>query len=148
MARVHSETASNRHTAVMYRVDDTGHMQIDPSIEAFSALAQPTRLEAFRLLVRSEPDGLAAGVIARKLDVPHNTNSTHLGILLRTGLASVERRSRSLIYRARLETVRSLVLFLERDCCNDRPDVCVPIISDITSASPPHGCRGPKVRGT
>lgn len=61
-------------------------MKTDFAIEALSALAQPTRLEAFRLLVRQEPDGLAAGEIARRLDVPHNTMSTHLAILTRAGL--------------------------------------------------------------
>jgi hypothetical protein len=33
-------------------------------------LAQPTRLETFRLLVKREPEGLPAGDIARELAVP------------------------------------------------------------------------------
>ncbi|MFN4141249.1 ArsR/SmtB family transcription factor [Aestuariivirga sp.] len=107
-------------------------MKQDLAIDALSALAQPTRLEAFRLLVRQEPDGLPAGEIARRLDVPHNTMSTHLAILTRAGLISVERHSRSMIYRVELKTVRKLVLFLLKDCCDGQPELCTPLIEDIT----------------
>jgi ACR3 family arsenite transporter len=41
-------------------------MQNENAILAFAALAQDTRLEAFRMLVRHEPEGLPAGEIARK----------------------------------------------------------------------------------
>ncbi len=100
---------------------------------ALSALAQPTRLDVFRLLVREEPHGLPAGEIARRLDVPHNTMSTHLAILGRAGLVWAQRHSRSLIYRVELQAVRKLVLFLLRDCCNGQPELCVPLIEDLTS---------------
>ena len=45
-------------------------MESEPAILALAALAQPTRLEAFRLLVRSAPEGLAAGAVADRLAVP------------------------------------------------------------------------------
>jgi DNA-binding transcriptional ArsR family regulator len=113
------------------------------AIDAFAALAQPTRLEAFRLLVRQEPDGLPAGEIARRLDVPHNTMSTHLAILARAGLISVERQSRSMIYRVELQSVRQLVLFLLKDCCNGQPELCAPLIEDIAgSCSASAACCG------
>ena len=54
-------------------------------IDALSALAQTTRLDTFRLLVRREPEGVAAGELARLIDVPQNTMSTHLAILARAG---------------------------------------------------------------
>jgi ArsR family transcriptional regulator len=115
----------------------------DSAIEALSALAQPTRLEAFRMLVRQEPDGLPAGEIARRLDVPHNTMSTHLAILNRAGLISVERHSRSLIYRVELTTVRRLVMFLLKDCCNGQPELCAPLLEDISkSCSTAGACCG------
>src|SRR3546814_9676581 len=78
-------------------------METESAITALSALAQATRLETFRLLVRHEPEGLAAGDIARSLDVPPNTMSAHLAILARAGLVRSERHSRSIIYRAALE---------------------------------------------
>ena len=113
------------------------------AIEAFTALAQPTRLAAFRLLVQQEPDGLPAGEIARRLDVPHNTMSTHLAILARSGLVSVERYSRSMIYRAELNAVCQLVMFMLEDCCNRRPELCAPLIKDIARSSSTAGtCCG------
>ena len=63
-------------------------MENDSAIAALGALAQGTRLDVFRLLVRHEPDGMAAGDIARQLDVPQNTMSAHLGILARAVLGS------------------------------------------------------------
>lgn len=102
------------------------------AVESLSSLAQPTRLEVFRMLVRHEPDGLPAGEIARRLDVPHNTMSTHLGILSRAGLISSERQSRSIIYRVQLTAVRTLVVYLLRDCCGGKPELCAPLIEDLT----------------
>ena len=80
-------------------VDYRRHMDQSQTIKALAALAQESRLQAFRLLVRSGPDGLAAGEIARRLDVPHNTLSSHLAILANAGLLTSHRQSRSIIYR-------------------------------------------------
>jgi len=99
---------------------------------ALAALAQTTRLETFRLLVRHEPDGLAAGDIANQLAVPANTMSAHLGVLARAGLITAERRSRSIIYRADLDRLGDLVLFLLNDCCQGRADLCQPLIAQLS----------------
>lgn len=72
----------------------------DDMVRIFDALAQPTRLEAYRLLLRYLPYGLAAGDIARLLAVPHNTLSTHIAHLERTGLVIGRREGRSIIYAA------------------------------------------------
>jgi ArsR family transcriptional regulator len=106
-------------------------------IAALSALAQPTRLDTFRLLVSHEPDGVAAGELARLVDVPQNTMSTHLAILARAGLVHGDRHSRSIIYRADLERFREVTLFLLKDCCGGRPDVCAPLIADLMPCRPP-----------
>jgi DNA-binding transcriptional ArsR family regulator len=102
------------------------------SVAALSALAQPTRLEVFRLLVRHEPNGLLAGEIARRIGVPHNTMSTHLAILTRAGLVSCQRQSRTVTYRVELAAVRELVVYLLRDCCGGKPELCAPLIEDLT----------------
>ncbi len=101
------------------------------AIGALGALAQGTRLDAFRLLVGHEPGGLAAGEIARRLNVPQNTLSAHLAILARAGLVRPERQSRSIIYRADLETLRGLTVFLVKDCCEGRPELCAPLLEDL-----------------
>jgi len=137
------QSSNFRHLTVIIYVDISRHMKQDTAIDAFSALSQATRLEAFRLLVKHEPDGLPAGEIARRLDVPHNTMSTHLAILARAGLISVERQSRSMIYRAELTAIRQLVMFLLKDCCNGQPELCSPLIEDIAkSCSTSGACCG------
>ena len=107
------------------------------AIDALSALAQTTRLDTFRLLVSREPEGVAAGELARLVAVPQNTMSTHLAILARAGLVRGERKSRSIVYRADLERFREVTLFLLRDCCGGRPEVCAPLIADLTPCCPP-----------
>ena len=116
-------------------------MEMDGAVERFSALAQATRLAVFRLLIESEPSGLAAGEIARRLAVPHNTMSTHLSVLARAKLISAERQSRSIIYRARLEAVREVAVFLLQDCCGGRPEICAPLIADLVPCLPPTSKR-------
>ena len=106
-------------------------------IDALSALVQSTRLDTFRLLVAREPEGVAAGELARLIDVPQNTMSTHLAILARAGLVRGERHSRSVVYRADLQRFREVTLYLLKDCCGGRPDVCAPLIADLTPCCPP-----------
>ncbi|MFA5952370.1 MAG: helix-turn-helix domain-containing protein [Hyphomicrobium sp.] len=72
----------------------------EEAVAVFSALSQDTRIEAFRLLLRYQPFGLAAGDIARLMAVPHNTLSTHLAILQKSGLVRSRREGRSIIFAA------------------------------------------------
>ncbi|WP_457796278.1 ArsR/SmtB family transcription factor [Methylocystis sp. S23] len=102
------------------------------AIAALAALAQTTRLDVFRLLVRREPEGAPAGELARLMAVPQNTMSAHLSVLARAGLVNGERRSRSIVYRANLPRLREVTLFLLKDCCGGRPDVCAPLVADLT----------------
>ena len=112
-------------------------MESEDVILALAALAQSTRLEVFRLLVKHEPKGLAAGDIARTLTVPQNTMSSHLAVLSRAGLVSAQRFSRSIVYRADLARFRAVVLFMLRDCCGGRPEICAPLIESLTPCCPP-----------
>jgi ArsR family transcriptional regulator len=106
------------------------------TIAALAALAQSTRLDTFRLLVSREPDGVPAGELARLMEVPQNTMSTHLAVLARAGLVKGERQSRSIFYRADLARFREVALYLLKDCCGGRPDICAPIIADLTPCCP------------
>lgn len=106
------------------------------ALAALAALSQATRLQTFRLLVRREPEGVAAGELARALDVPQNTLSTHLSILAHAGLVHGERRSRSIVYRADLARLRDVLLFLLKDCCGGRADLCAPLIADLAPCCP------------
>ncbi|KAA3627474.1 MAG: transcriptional regulator [Proteobacteria bacterium] len=106
-------------------------MDIKNASRALAALAQDSRLEAFRLLVRSGPQGVAAGDIARTLDIPHNTLSSHLSILVNAGLVASRREGRSVIYSIDLGGTRRLLSFLVEDCCQGRPEVCAPLLDDL-----------------
>ena len=106
---------------------------------AFAALSQSTRLAVFRLLIAHEPVGLPAGEVARRLDVPQNTLSTHLAILTRADLIEAERRSRSIIYRARTYSIAALAEFLMHDCCGGNPQSC----SEPTEMVPATCATGP-----
>jgi ArsR family transcriptional regulator, arsenate/arsenite/antimonite-responsive transcriptional repressor len=75
--------------------------------------------------------------VARLLDVPQNTMSSHLAILMRAGLVSSERYSRSIIYRAEIDKVREIASFLVNDCCGGRPELCAPLVAEFTPCCTP-----------
>lgn len=116
-------------------------MDANETIDALSALAHASRLAAFRLVVAQEPYGLPAGEIARRLDVPQNTMSSHLAQLTRAGLLSAEKIGRTVIYRAEMDRMRALMGFLVNDCCAGRPELCGPLIEDITPCCVPEEVR-------
>ena len=71
-------------------------MEINNAVVAFAALSQPTRIDIFRLLIKSGPEGMAAGAIATVLDVKKNTLSANLSVLLHAGLVKNQRQGRSI----------------------------------------------------
>lgn len=117
-------------------------MDNEDTIVALAALAQGTRLDVFRLLVKHEPEGLPAGELARELATPHKTMSSHLAILSRAGLVSGERHSRSIIYRANLDRLRDVMTFLVKDCCGGRAELCAPLIAELTCCQPSEAAHG------
>lgn len=92
--------------------------------QALGALAQPTRLAVFRLLVREGPEGVPAGEVAERLGVQPATLSFHLAQMERAGLLTARRRSRQIFYAADFAAMRALVGFLLDDCCHGRPEIC------------------------
>jgi DNA-binding transcriptional ArsR family regulator len=109
------------------------------AVEALSALANPSRLAAFRLLVRAGPAGIAAGDLARGVAVPPSTLSSHLTLLSRAGLVTARREGRSILYAADYDGMRALLGFLIEDCCNGAPEICAPL-AEITARA---GCCPP-----
>lgn len=100
---------------------------------ALAALAQTTRLNAFRILVEAGPSGLAAGVIATRLNVVASTLSHHLGLLENAGLVRSTRDGRKMIYTCDVEGTRALIGFLTEDCCGGRPELCGGLDADASS---------------
>ncbi len=103
------------------------------AISALAALAQPTRLAIFRLLMKHEPIGVTAGVIADTIGAPHNTLSTHLAILVRAGLLRSSREGRTIIYRSDIEGIRSVIAFLVNECCDGHPELCNLVAADAAA---------------
>ncbi len=112
-------------------------METKDAIQSLAALAQESRLNVFRLLIRQGPDGLAAGEIARTLDVPPSTLSAHLTVLSNAGLVQSVRHSRSIVYAVDVAATRRLLGFLLEDCCQGRPEVCAPLLDDVLSSCCP-----------
>ena len=95
-------------------------MKTSTAVNSLSALAQGTRLDIFRLVVRQAPGGLPAGSIARRLRLPGPTLSFHLNVLAAAELIRPQKNGRSISYSAVLENVNQLTSFLLENCCGGR----------------------------
>lgn len=111
-------------------------MEANTAVRSLGALAQATRLEIFRLLVREGPDGVPAGEIGERLAIPAPTLSFHLAQLARAGLVLSRRDGRSIRYAANFGGMNALLTYLTEDCCQGRPEIC-----SITAARA--GCAEP-----
>lgn len=112
-------------------------MEKSLALKALAALAQETRLDVFRLLVRAGEAGLLAGEIGERLGVRQNTMSTNLAILLDSGLVRNAREGRAVRYFADLDGISRLLAYLMEDCCGGRPELCQPVIDAIASGNAP-----------
>jgi ArsR family transcriptional regulator len=104
-------------------------MEMNQAVQALSGLAQNTRLAIFRLLVQAGPQGLAAGSIGEKLDLPPATLSFHLAGLTKAGLARSRQQGRFVIYSADFDSMNLLLAYLTENCCSGAscaPQACTP----------------------
>jgi DNA-binding transcriptional ArsR family regulator len=92
-------------------------MEMMDIVDALAALAQETRLKAYRLLVEAGPGGLSAGRIGEELALPPATLSFHLAHLSRTGLVRSRQEGRFVIYSADFRNMNQLVGYLTENCC-------------------------------
>ncbi|HUZ73553.1 MAG TPA: helix-turn-helix domain-containing protein [Stellaceae bacterium] len=91
-------------------------------VAALGAIAHDHRLAAYRMLVEQGPDGLPAGTIAERLDVPPSSLTFHLQQLLHAGLVTQRRLGRQLIYAADFAAMNGLVSYLTENCCGSGND--------------------------
>ena len=103
-------------------------METKAAVQSLGAQAQESRLAIFRLLVQTGPQGMAAGQIGEKLDLPPATLSFHLAGLTRAGLAASRQVGRFVIYSADFQAMNALVGFLSENCCGGR--ACAPSTGD------------------
>jgi len=109
-------------------------MEMNQAIRALAALAQETRLSAFRLLVQAGEEGVSAGTLAERLGVANATLSFHLKELSHAGLIRSRQESRHIYYSADFAAMNTLLQFLTENCCGGVP--CVPEVACCDSASP------------
>lgn len=107
-------------------------METETALSILTALAHPTRLATFRLLVRHEPEGLSTGQLVEASGLSQSTFSTHLAVLVKAGLVIPEKRGRHQIQRVSIDALRALMLFLARDCCEGRAELCQPLLAELT----------------
>lgn len=104
-------------------------MENKDAVVALAALAQESRLAAYRLLVQAGPGGLAASRIAEALGMAPSSLSFHLKELAHANLVVPRQEGRFVIYAAQFGTMNALLGFLTQNCCGGNP--CSPIGSTI-----------------
>ncbi|MDF0488530.1 metalloregulator ArsR/SmtB family transcription factor [Sphingomonas sp. H39-1-10] len=107
-------------------------METDTALGILTALAHPTRLATFRLLVQHEPGGLSTGQLVEASGLSQSTFSTHLAVLVKAGVVVSEKRGRRQIQRVSIDALRGLMIFLAKDCCGGRADLCEPLLAELT----------------
>ncbi|MET0980801.1 MAG: metalloregulator ArsR/SmtB family transcription factor [Telluria sp.] len=109
-------------------------METKDILAALAALAQESRLSAFRLLVQTGPQGLAATKIAEHLGIAPSSLSFHLKELTHAGLVRSRQDGRFVIYSANFDTMNGLLAFLTDNCCGGAS--CTPISGSACTAQP------------
>jgi len=93
-------------------------------VKALSALAQPTRLALYRLLVARGPEGMAAGEVAGKLKVSPATLSFHFKTLSHAGLIESRQDGRFVYYAANYAVMNDMLAYMTENCCGGNADAC------------------------
>ena len=116
-------------------------MEIKAAVASLAALAQETRLSIFRLLVEAGPEGISAGRIGERLEVPAATLSFHLKELARAGLVSSRQERQFIYYAVDFERMAELMTFLTQNCCQGMPEKCLTVVETALG-----NCCPPKLK--
>ena len=91
---------------------------------AFESLSSGVRLDVYRLLVKTGPQGMVAGEIATALVIPPTNLSFHLKALTHAQLILVAQEGRYQRYRANMPLMHDLIEYMMAVCCNGHPEQC------------------------
>jgi ArsR family transcriptional regulator len=121
-------------------------METRSAVTALAALAQDTRLSVFRLLMEAGPEGLPAGEVGQRLQVPGATLSFHLKELSHAGLVTSRQEGRFVFYAANFEHMAALMSFLTQKCCRGMPQECLTVLETALGrcCGPTSSIRKPK----
>ena len=92
-------------------------MNASTTVLALSALAHEARLAVFKLLVQAGPEGLAAGIVAARLEMAPPALSFHLKELTHAGLLLQRPDGRKIHYSANFSSMNELIAYLTENCC-------------------------------
>ena len=87
-------------------------------------------------------EGVSAGLIGEKLEIPPPTLSFHLAHLSRVGLIKGRQESRFIYYVADYATMDELLAYLTKNCCQGSQ--CLP--KTAAAAQPKKGNRAKSTR--
>jgi ArsR family transcriptional regulator, arsenate/arsenite/antimonite-responsive transcriptional repressor len=107
-------------------------MDIQSAVTQLSSIAQAARLEIFRVLVQAGADGVPAGSLGERLNIPPSTLSFHLKELSRAGMISSRQVSRFIYYSANYQAMNTLLAYLTENCCAGVNECC----PDVSSCNP------------
>src|SRR3546814_648717 len=51
--------------------------------------------------------------------------------MVKAGVVNSEKRGRQFIQRADIDTLKGLMLFLAKDCCQGRAELCEPLLAEL-----------------
>lgn len=86
-------------------------------VSRLAALANPTRLQVFRLLVQAGAGGINAGTLAQATGTSASALSFHLKDLQAAGLIRGTQQGRFVIYTAQFDAMQTLIDYLTENCC-------------------------------
>jgi DNA-binding transcriptional ArsR family regulator len=101
-------------------------MESGEVVKALAALAQPTRLALYRLLVSCGPAGMTAGEIAETLGASPAAMSFHFRTLSHAGLIDSRQEGRFVYYAANFAVMNDMLGYLTENCCGGNPEACKP----------------------
>lgn len=111
-------------------------MDQSTATSVFESLASGVRLDIYRLLVKTGPQGLVAGEIASTLALPPTNLSFHLKALTQARLVSVVQEGRFQRYRANLALMQELIAYLTAECCAGHPEQCSELCTPLSCVAP------------
>lgn len=119
-------------------------MELQTAVAALAGLGHETRLRVFRMLVERGPEGLPAGKISQRLELPPTTLSFHLAHLETCRLITSRRDGRMIIYSANFAVMDRLMAYLTENCCGEGDDTsCVPAGNQSPSSRKPRVKKEP-----
>ncbi len=84
----------------------------------FAELGHPARLQILRCAIEYGKTGVSVGEIQAQLNIPASTLSHHIARMVKVGLIHQSREKQTLFCSADFNVIRSVIDYLEKDCCS------------------------------